>query len=336
MDKIEFETVTDVESEPQIKDKVETFQKKYNVVSKNLIHALGKNITLFICMMLPLLLVAFIWVDFAAIIISPKLITDGIVTVLLFITGEAAMTRLGSDGGKLDADFISSKKEYDDLSSKVKEIGIDFMGIFCNWQIDLELKQAVIHQLRLIHMTLREYEAVKDLSKEELEKKFGSSKAAKILEINNLKPIELNEAILLYDGEKNLRGGIPESGDKHLKSKKHIVEVVISCLFTGLLTVSVAMSMTTDVNIARVVYTAYKLVMMLWRMASGYNRGARAFNTIQVKANKAKSNYLRQYLRFVEEKIYLKLGDKYGDVPQFMGDYNDVTFTEEKTVKNTV
>jgi hypothetical protein len=76
--------------------------------------------------------------------------------------------------------------------------------------------------------------------------------------------------------------------------------------------------------------------MLLWRMARGFDRGARAFNTVQVKANKAKSNYLRQYLRFVEEKIYLKLGDKYGDISQFYSDNNDVPFTEENTVKNTV
>ena len=320
MDKIEIDVAPTEVPASEVTEKVESFQKKYNVVSKNLVYLLGKNITLFICMMLPLLLVAFIWTDFEAIIISPKLITDGMVTVLLFVTGEAAMTRLGSDGGKLDQEHISSKKEYDDLVSKVGEIGTIFMGIFCDWQIDLEMKQAVLHRLRSLRMTVKDYEDIKDLSKEELEKKFGSSKAAKIIEINNLKPIELNEAVLLYDGEKNFRGGVPESGDKHLKSKKHVAEVVLSCLFTGLLTVTVAISMTTDVNMARVVYTAYKLIMLLWRMCKGYDRGARAYNTIQVKANKAKSNYLRQYIRFVEEKIYLKLGDKYGDISEVVSE----------------
>lgn len=340
MKKIEFdstlETSPEEKSEMQLTEKVETFQKKYNIVSKNFIYLLGKNITLFICMMLPVLLVGFIWTDFGAVIISPKLITDGIVTVLLFVTGETAMTKLGADGGKLDKDHISSQKEYNELLSKVNEIGTNLMGVFCDWQIDLEMKQAMIHRLRLIRMTYNDYEAIKNLSKDDLEKKFGTYKAAKIIEINNLKPIELNEAILLYDGEKNLRGGVPESGDRHLKSKKHIIEIVISCLFTGLLTVSVVIYMTTDVNIARVVYTAYKLVMLLWRMARGFDRGARAYNTVQVKANKAKSNYLRQYLRFVEEKTYLKLGDKYGDISQFVSDYNDVAFTEENTVKNTL
>ena len=32
----------------------------------------------------------------------------------------------------------------------------------------------------------------------------------------------------------------------------------------------------------------------------------------------AKSYYLRSYVRFVEDKTYLKLGDKYGDIECFI------------------
>lgn len=49
-------------------------------------------------------------------------------------------------------------------------------------------------------------------------------------------------------------------------------------------------------------------------MGKGFNRGAWAYNTIMVKHNKAKCNYLRFYEKFVEDKIYLKLGNKYGDI----------------------
>jgi hypothetical protein len=54
-------------------------------------------------------------------------------------------------------------------------------------------------------------------------------------------------------------------------------------------------------------------------MAKGYDRGARAYNTIDVKQYRARSNYLRQYLSFVRDKIYLNLEDKYGDIAQFVG-----------------
>ena len=306
--------MNDLEKLPEQGGRFTDFQKKYNVTSKNFVYFLGKNITLFICMLIPLLLIGFIWTDFGEIVISTKMISDGIVTVLLFVVGEILMTSLGADGGKLDTEYIESKKEYDGIVARVAELGTMFMGVFCDWQIDLEMDQAVLYRLRLLRMTLKEYEAIKDLPKEELEKKFGKIKAAKIIEINNLTPIDLNEAILLYDGEKTLRGGVPESADGYLRSKKHIIETVLACIFTGLLTVTVVLSMTTDVTFARVIYTVFKLVMLLFRMAKGYDRGSRAFNTIQVKNHKAKCNYLRLYERFVQDKTYLKLGDKYGDI----------------------
>ena len=311
----------------EMSDKLTDFQKKYNIGSKNFVYLLGKNITLFICMLIPLLLIGFIWTDFGEVIISTKMISDGVVTVLLFVVGEMLMTSLGGDGGKLDSEYIESKKEYDGLVARVAEIGTMFMGIFCDWQIDLEMEQAVLYRLRLLRMTPKDYEAIKDLSKEELESKFGKIKALKIMEINHLTPIDLNEAILLYDGEKTVRGGVPESADGYLRSKKHIIETVLACIFTGLLTVTVVISMTSDVTFARVIYTVFKLVMLLFRMAKGYNRGSRAYNTIQVKNHKAKCNYLRLYERFVQDKTYLKLGDKYGDISCYIN--NEIPLTNE-------
>ena len=40
--------------------------------------------------------------------------------------------------------------------------------------------------------------------------------------------------------------------------------------------------MTQDVSFARVLYTALKLTALLFRMASGYNSGAKAYNTVEV------------------------------------------------------
>lgn len=176
-------------------------------------------------------------------------------------------------------------------------------------------------------MTPKQFEEVKDLPKEELEKKYGSEKARKILEIVNLKPIELNEAILLYNGEYTERGGIPESGDAHLRRKSHIITTVISCIFTGLFSIFVAFTLTSDITFARVIYTVYKMTLLLYRMVSGYGRGARAFNTIEVRQLKAKTNYLHQYEKFVGEKMYLKLGDKYGDISCYIN--NDIPLTNE-------
>lgn len=304
-------------------DKVTEFQKKYNINSKNFAYILGKNLTLFLCMMVPVLMVAFIWTDFGAVVIGPKMFSDGILTVTLFTVGEIMTSMLGADGGRMDSEFVAAKAEYDLLRGQVGEIGTLLMGVFCDWQIDVELAQAVQHRLRMIRVTPKMWDDIKDLPPNELEAKFGKKKARKMMEIINLKPIELNEAILLYNGGKMTRGGVPMSGDEYLKSKKHMIEMVLACIFTGLLTVTVVVTLTDDISLARIIFTAFKLMMLFYRMCKGFSRGAKAYNTVEVRQLNAKSNYLGQYIKFVNEKIYVKLGDKYGDISQFVSDETD-------------
>jgi hypothetical protein len=313
-------TMAELERIEEASDKVTNFQKRYNINQKNFAYVLGKNLTLFICMLVPLLLIGFVWTDFGAIIISTKMLSDGVLTVMLFTVGEIMMSRLGTDGGKLDEDYIEAKGVFDVLLEEVGKVGTMLMGVFCEWQIDLEMEQTVHLRLRMLRMTPKMWEEIKDKTPEELEAIYGKKKAKKILEINNLKPIELNEAILLYNGEYATRGGVPISGDAYLRSKKSIVETVVACIFTGLLTVTVVVTLTSDITFARVIYTVFKLTMLLFRMCKGYDRGSRAFNTYEVRMLKAKSNYLRQYLKFIEDKTYLKLGDKYGDISAYINE----------------
>ncbi len=306
--------------------KVENFQKKYNISQKKIAYIIGKNLTLFVCMLIPLLLIGFVWTDFGAIVLGPKIFSDGVLTVALFVVGEVMMTRLGSDGGKMDIDYLAAKSEFDSLVDKASEVGTMLLGVFCDWQIDVEMEQAIHYRLRMLRMTPKMWDEVKNLRPDELEKRFGKQRAKKILEIINLKPIELNEAILLYNGEYTARGGVPESGEAYIRKTSHIIWAVLACLFTGLLTVSVVVTLTSDITIARVIYTVFKLTMLLFRMAKGYDRGARAYNTIEVRQLKAKSNYLRQYLKFVDEKLYMKLEDKYGDINRFVAE--DIEYVE--------
>ena len=311
--------IEQIEELERVAEKVEGFQKQYNVNQKKIAYIVGKNLTLFVCMLIPLLLVGFVWMDLGAVVFGTKMIADGALTVALFVVGEIMMMRLGTDGGKMDTDYISAKAEFDELVKKVGELGTLLMGVFCDWQIDVEMSQAVQFRLRMLRMTPKMWESVKHLSEEELEARYGRKKAKKLMEINNLKPIELNEAMLLYDGEYTARGGVPQSGDSYLKSKKNMIEMILACIFTGLLTVTVVVTLTSDITFARVIYTVFKVVMLLFRMTKGYDKGSRAFNTVEVIQLKAKSNYLRQYIKFIDEKIYLKLGDKYGDISWFEG-----------------
>ena len=105
--------------------------------------------------------------------------------------------------------------------------------------------------------------------------------------------------------------------------------MALSCLFTGLLTVSVAMTLTSDISFARVMYTIFKVIVLIYRMAVGYGIGAKAYNTVEARQLEVKSNYLRNYIRFVNDKIYLKLGNKYGDIRCLVAD-EDLTTTNDK------
>ena len=300
--------------------KVEDFQKQYNINSKNIAYLVGKNLTLFVCMLLPLLMIGFIWTEFGNVIFQTKTIVDAVLTVTLFTVGEIMMTRLGTDGGKMDEEYTEAKGVFEEFLQKTLNIGTIFMGVFCDWQIDAELEQAVKTRLRLLKMTNKQFDEIKDYTPSQLKKRYGKRKAKKLQAIIDLKPIELNESILLYNGEYDLRGGVPENGEEYIHEKKHMITTIISCIFTGLLTVTVAVTLTTDITFARVVYTVFKLTMLLFRMAKGYERGAKAYNTIEVKNLKVRTNYLRQYIKFVEEETYLKFKDEYEELKEILGE----------------
>lgn len=295
----------------ETKDKWSDFQKKYNSASKGVARMLGTNVALFVCILLPILLIGFIWTDFGIPTIGTKFVSEGIVTVALFVIGEIMMSRIGADGGKLDSEYVDARKEFRDLVDKVHDIGTSFINTFCDWQIDLEMEHATTTRLRSLRLTSADWEKVKDMTRKEIKVKFGRKKARRIFALLDLDPVELNEAILLFDGSSDFsRGGIPISGEGYLQKQTHSAKMILSSIFTGLLTVSVAISLTQDISWARVVYTVFKLVVLLYRMAVGYNMGAKAYNTIEVGQLQAKCNYLRQYIRFVNDKVYLKFEKK--------------------------
>lgn len=300
--------------------KVEDFQKQYNINSKNIAYLVGKNLTLFVCLLLPLLMIGFIWTEFGNVIFQTKTIVDAVLTVTLFTVGEIMMTRLGTDGGKMDEEYTEAKGVFEEFLQKTLNIGTIFMGVFCDWQIDVELEQAVKTRLRQLKMTNKQFDEIKDYTPSQLNKRYGKRKAKKLQAIIDLEPIELNESILLYNGEYDLRGGVPENGEEYIHEKKHMITTIISCIFTGLLTVTVAVTLTTDITFARVVYTIFKLTMLLFRMAKGYERGAKAYNTVEVKNLKVRTNYLRQYIKFVEEETYLKFKDEYEELKEILGE----------------
>ena len=313
----------------ETKDKWSDFQKKYNSASKGVARMLGTNVALFVCILLPILLIGFIWTDFGIPTIGTKFVSEGIVTVALFVIGEIMMSKIGADGGKLDNEYVSARDDFHKLVEEVHKIGTSFINAFCDWQIDLEMEHATITRLRYLRLTSADWERVKDMSRKEIKERYGRKKARRIFALLDLDPIELNEALLLFDGSSDLsRGGIPLSGEGYLHKQTHSAKMILSAIFTGLLTVSVAITLTSDISWARVVYTIFKLVVLLYRMACGYQMGAKAYNTVEVGQLQAKCNYLRQYLRFVNDKTYLNFEKKVDDKVDEMVSDDDIKVYE--------
>ena len=289
-----------------------TKRERYNIVSKNIAHAIGANITPVLCLLLPFLLIGFIWTDFGEIVFSTSMISDGIVMAMLLITGYTLATRLGKDGGKLDEEYIKAKSTYAQLIEKVSDMGTLLLGDFCSWQVDLEYEKAINIRLKSLKMTDKEWEAAKAMSCDELIEKYGKIKGKKIDKLKTLPPIELNETILLYSGVNDFdRGGITPSAEENLHSRRHFTSVLLTSLFTSIVTISCVISVTQDISFAKVIYTLFKLVLLLAQMARGYERGAHAYNTVEVMHLNSKSAYLREYLLFMGNETYKKIFDKY-------------------------
>lgn len=326
--------MSDLEKMSTKKKKFTEYQQDYNLYSKSIVHILCTNISLFLCMLLPFLLIGFIWTDFGTPKVDLKLISDGIVTIALFVIGETMMMRVGASGGKLDSEYTKAKGDLDSILTSVHDIGTMLLPVFCEWQIDCEMKQAITTRLRYLRFTKEDWEKVKNVPYKVLVRKYGVKKAKRIVELNKLEPVELNEAILLFNnGNAFARGGVPESGEEYIDKKTHSPKMVMSAIFAGLLTVSVAITLTSDISFSRVMYTAFKVVILLYRMAEGYSIGAKAYNTVEVKQLSARSNYLRQYIKFINGKMYLKIGDKYGDISCFIPDEPEETHETEEAVE---
>ena len=126
--------MAELEKIPDKKEKLSNFQGKYNTASKTVAQRLGTNIALYICVLLPAVLIGFIWTDFGIPQIGIKFISEGIVTVALFFIGETMMMTVGSGGGKLDKEYIDAKNEFESLIDKVNGIGTMLMTVFLKFQ----------------------------------------------------------------------------------------------------------------------------------------------------------------------------------------------------------
>jgi hypothetical protein len=81
-----------------------------------------------------------------------------------------------------------------------------------------------------------------------------------------------------------------------------------------------------EVSVGAIIYTIFKIALLLCRMYSGFARGSKAYNTVEPKALSDKIKYLYLYIEFIDKKIYLKIKDRY-DIVDIIGDQ---TYVEDK------
>ena len=118
--------------------------------------------------------------------------------------------------------------------------------------------------------------------------------------------------MLMTDGRvRNERGNVPESGeeyvDKHTTGAGHIIKTALFAIAAAL----PAIELVREFSVGMLIYTMFKIALMLYRMFSGFSEGAKAFNSVEPKHLQIKIKYLYLYVEFIEKKIYLELADRY-------------------------
>ena len=185
--------------------------------------------------------------------------------------------------------------------------GISKMQIFCDKEIETELIHAKITICRKLRITSEDMEKYCELSFDKLAEVKGKTFALRFEQIRKLEPIELTEDILLNEGRENSqRGGLGKGAEEHLeglwKGKKGLANILFS-VFTIIFSVAIGFIMTDVISFALVVYTIYKTIILLFRMANSYRTGAKAYNTYEAQYLENKSKYLIKYLEFLKGAV---------------------------------
>lgn len=291
-----------IEKESAIEEKA----KAFNAKSKATAHFLGNNLSLIICLLLPAMFIFTIWTK-PTLNASLSIIGDFFMTVIIFLAGQAAALNVGIEGGKLDDDYLRARDTYREIRQQVLTAGISKLQIFCDKEIEAELIHAKITICRKLRITSEDMEKYCALSFDKLAEVKGKAFALRFEQIRKLEPIELTEDILLNEGRENSqRGGLGKGAEEHLeglwKGKKGLANILFSVL-TIIFSVAIGFIMTDGVSFALVVYTIYKTVILLFRMANSYRAGAKAYNTYEAQYLENKAKYLIKYLEFLKGAV---------------------------------
>lgn len=296
-------------------------ERKHNETAKKLAKTITQNLYTYLCIAIPFLLIATIWTDFTLPKAGWGLAGDGILTVVLMVVGERLMVRVGTFGGKLDDEHTQAVKRYRDARTEAKKRNLSLMTPYCEWQTDEEFERARRARCSRLRIKYEDYTSkYEGKSLDELKTLLPIEKAMAVDQINHLEPIDITPDMLLYDyGKRQGRRDIPESGEefeeRKIMGKKGLVISIATCLIC----IGLPLTWGGAVTLERVIYTLGKLCILLYRMFKGYDDGAKAYHTIEVRHLDAKSEYLEDFITFVDEKTYLKIANEYTEINRIMG-----------------
>lgn len=300
------------------KSRIERFhekQKIQNDKTKYWAAVIGQNLSLAVCFMIPILLVGIIWTDLKFPELGGSLAAETLLTAALFIFAEWSAINVGIPSGKLDDDYLSIQRVFSQRKDETKKRGVLKMGVFCDWQIDEELITAKKTMCRKAKLDWRVYKTeLASLSEEQLIERFGKARGREIYKINCLEPIELTPEMILGDGAGRLRGGISKSGDEYVHEQKTDWQHMIIIALTIVLTVGIGFVFSPELSWGTVIYTAYRMIAVFIRMKVGFDKGARAYNHIEVKHRESQIFYMDKYDEFLDtDGLYEAVAEKYSD-----------------------
>ena len=296
-------------------------ERRHNENAKRLAKTITQNLYTYLCMAIPLALILTVFTDFTLPTLGWGLAGDGIVTIALMVCGERLMVRLGALGGKLDDEYDEAKKRYKAAKEAAKTRTVALMMPFCEWQIDQEFERAKRAHCARLRIKYDKYVAEYDgKSLDDLKKTLPLEKAVQVDRINKLEPIELTPDMLLYNCSRyNDRRDIKMSGEDYelekIYGKKGLVISVVTCVVL----VGLPLTFAGEVTLAKIIYTLGKLAALLYRMAKGYSEGAKAYHTVEVRHLDSKSDYLEEFVIFVDQKQYLLIANEYTQIRHLMG-----------------
>lgn len=265
---------------------------------------IGENLASFACVAILIILVSFIWTDIGIFVNLTSFLTDAALTIVLYVLADLCMTRSGTTGGKLSDEYVNLHREYLTLRETVRQAGLSMMESFCAYQIELEYEIRMRKLCKRYKVDYDEFTRVyANLRTGDLKGMLSKGEFAKVVALRQIDRIELSTDILMTDGKvQDECGGVPISGEEY--AEKHSTgagHIFMTAAFAIVAAVPV-FTLTQDVSLGRVIYTIFKVSMMLYRMYCGYMRGVKAYGTIEPIHLQAKIKYLYLYLEYLAKE----------------------------------